>query len=74
MKTVVLQHASRGIVFNRELVEYARTRGVGMKACNVRRANEKGAWRGPLALYARSRFWPGRRFSSLMDLNVKALQ
>ena len=73
MKTVVLQHDSRGIVFNREFVEYARTRGFAVKACNVRRANEKGRVERPIG-FVRSRFWPGRRFSTLMDLNVQALQ
>ena len=43
-----------------------------VRACNVRRGNEKGRVERPIG-FVRSRFWPGRRFSDLMDLNVQAL-
>ena len=41
-------------------------------ACNVGRGNEKGRVERPIG-FVRSRFWPGRRFADLMDLNVQAL-
>ena len=72
MKTVVLQHNSDGIAFNRNFIEYASSRGFAVRACNVRRGNEKGRVERPIG-FVRSRFWPGRRFSDLMDLNVQAL-
>lgn len=42
MKTVVLQHNSQDIAFNRNFLEYASSRGFAVRACNVRRGNEKG--------------------------------
>jgi transposase len=72
MKTVVLHHHAKGIVFNRSFIEYASSRGFAVKACNVGRGNEKGRVERPIG-FVRSRFWPGRRFTDLMDLNVQAL-
>ena len=37
-------------------------------ACNVRRGNEKGRVERPIG-FVRERFWPGRRFADLLDLN-----
>lgn len=73
MKTVVLHHHARGIVFNRDFLEYAASRGFAVKACNVGRGNEKGRVERPIG-FVRSRFWPGRRFADLMDLNSQSLQ
>lgn len=73
MKTVVLQHNNQGIAFNRNFLEYASSRGFAVRACNVRRGNEKGRVERPIG-FVRSRFWPGRRFSDLLDLNAQSLQ
>ncbi len=73
MKTVVLHHHAKGIVFNRAFLEYAASRGFAVKACNVGRGNEKGRVERPIG-FVRSRFWPGRRLIDLMDLNSQALQ
>ena len=43
MKTVVLAHTATATVFNPKFLEYARARGgFAVRACNVRRGNEKG--------------------------------
>ena len=73
MKTVVLSHAPHATVFNRRFLEYARARGFAVVACNVRKGNEKGRVERPIG-FVRSRFWPGRRFVDLMDLNTQALR
>lgn len=71
MKTVVLKHTDKGVVFNPTFVEYARSRGFAVRACNVARGNEKGRVERPIG-FVRERFWPGRRFVDLFDLNVQA--
>lgn len=71
MKTVVVQHTDKGTVFNQTFLEYARSRGFAVKACNVGRGNEKGRVERPIG-FVRERFWPGRRFVDLLDLNVQA--
>lgn len=71
MRTVVLQHTDKGIIFNSTFLEYARSRGFAVKACNVGRGNEKGRVERPIG-FIRERFWPGRRFADLLDLNVQA--
>jgi transposase len=71
MRTVVTSHTSHGTVFNARFLEYARTRGFAVKACNVGRGNEKGRVERPIG-FIRERFWPGRRFVDLLDLNVQA--
>jgi transposase len=71
MKTVVLSHTPHATVFNHRFLEYARARGFGVIACNVKKANEKGRVERPIG-FVRSRFWPGRRFADLLDLNVQA--
>lgn len=73
MKTVVLSHAPHATVFNRRFLEYARARGFAVVACNVRKGNEKGRVERPIG-FVRTRFWPGRRFTDLMDLNRQALR
>jgi transposase len=71
MKTVVTSHTSAAIVFNPRFLDYARSRGFAVRACNVRRGNEKGRVERPIG-FVRRRFWPGRRFRDLLDLNVQA--
>jgi transposase len=71
MKTVVLSPKPGATVFNPRFLEYARSRGFAVRACNVARGNEKGRVERPIG-FIRTRFWPGRRFSDLLDLNVQA--
>lgn len=71
MKTVVLSHTPAATVFNPGFMEYARARGFSVKACNVRRGNEKGRVERPIG-FIRDRFWTGRRFADLADLNQQA--
>ena len=42
MKTVVTSRTAGVTIFNRRFLEYARTRGFSVRACNPRRGNEKG--------------------------------
>ena len=71
MKTVVTSHTATATVFNPKFLEYARARGFAVRACNVRKANEKGRVERPIG-FVRRRFWPGRRFRYLIDLNTQA--
>jgi transposase len=71
MKTVVLKHTPRATVFNPTFVEYARVRQFAVQACNPGKANEKGIVERGIG-FIRTRFWPGRRFSGLLDLNMQA--
>jgi len=70
MKTVVLSHTAAATVFNPRFVAYARARGFAPRACNVRKAHEKGRIERPIG-FVRRRFWPGRRFRDLLDLNAQ---
>jgi transposase len=72
MKTVVLSHTAQATVFNPRFIAYSHARGgFAVVACNVRRGNEKGRVERPIG-YVRLRFWPGRRFRDLFDLNAQA--
>jgi hypothetical protein len=72
MKTVVLSHTAMATVFNPRFLAYAHARGgFTVVACNVRKGNEKGRVERPIG-FVRSRFWPGRRFRDLFDLNAQA--
>jgi transposase len=71
MKTVVRSHTAVATVFNPTFLEYARSRGFAVRACNVGRGNEKGRVERPVG-FLRTRFWPGRRFRDLLDLNVQS--
>jgi transposase len=73
MKTVVLSHQPHATVFNHRFLEYARARGFAVVACNVRKGNEKGRVERPIG-FVRSRFWTGRRFADLVDLNTQAMR
>jgi transposase len=74
MKTVVLSHTPLATRFNARFLEYARSRGgFAVTACNVRKPHEKGRVERPIG-FVRDRFWPGRRFSDLLDLNRQAFE
>ena len=69
MRTVVAR-VGPPTVFNRRFLTYAAARGFGVRACNPGRGNEKGRVERPVG-FVRSRFWPGRHFTSLLDLNTQ---
>jgi transposase len=71
MKTVVLSRTGPTPRFNPNFLEYARSRGFAMHACTPGKGNEKGIVERPIG-FVRQRFWPGRRFTSLLDLNQQA--
>lgn len=71
MKTVV-HRPGPPPVFNRRFLAYAGARGFGVRACKPFRGNEKGRVERPVG-FVRSRFWPGRHFASLLDLNAQAV-
>jgi transposase len=71
MKTVVLEHNHKTTRFNAKFLAYARARNFGIRACNPGKGNEKGRVERPIG-FVRQRFWPGRKFSSLLDLNQQA--
>lgn len=71
MKTVVLSHTPLATRFNAAFLEYANSRGFAVTACNVRSPHEKGRVERPIG-FVRDRFWPGRKFSDLLDLNRQA--
>jgi hypothetical protein len=71
MKTVVQSHTPQATIFNHRFLRYARARGFAVIACNVKKANEKGRVERPIG-FVRTRFWPGRRFVDLVDLNTQA--
>jgi hypothetical protein len=70
MKTVVLKHGPP-TVFNQNFLAYSRARGFGVVACRPKKGNEKGRVERPIG-FVRERFWPGRRFTDLLDLNRQA--
>lgn len=71
MKTVVTSYASGVPVFNRRFLEYAAARGFAVTACRPKQPQQKGRVERPIG-FVRERFWPGRRFTSLLDLNRQA--
>jgi transposase len=74
MKTVVLSHTPLGTRFHRDFLEFARVRGgFGVAACNPKSPHEKGRVERPIG-FVRDRFWPGRRFVDLLDLNRQATE
>ncbi len=74
MKTVVLEHTPTVTRFNPRFVDYARVRG-GFQtvACGVRKPHQKGRVERPIG-FMRERFWPGRKFKDLFDLNRQAVE
>src|SRR5689334_4685310 len=73
MKTVVLSHEPHATVFNHRFLAYAKTRDFAAVACNVGKGNEKGRVERPVG-FVRTRFWRGRRFTDLLDLNMQAMR
>ncbi|MEZ4223532.1 MAG: IS21 family transposase [Polyangiaceae bacterium] len=75
MKTVVLEHPRSGPTrFNSRMLAYAQARGgVAVVACTPGHPPAKGRVERPIQ-FIRDRFWTGRRFSSLLDLNTQAAQ
>ena len=71
MKTVVTTYAGGVPVFNRRFLEYASCRGFAVTACKPKKPQQKGRVERPVG-FIRERFWPGRRFKSLLDLNRQA--
>jgi transposase len=72
MKTVVRAHTPHATDFNPRFLDYAKARGpFSVVACNPRKGNEKGRVERPIG-FVRERFWPGRTFKDLFDLNVQA--
>lgn len=72
MKTVVLSHTPLATRLHRDFLEFARVRGgFGVVACNPRSPHEKGRVERPIG-FVRERFWPGRRFADIFDLNRQA--
>jgi len=70
MKTVVLERTAHHVRFNPRFVEYAQARGFAIQACTPRRPTEKPYAERPIGTI-RTRFWPGRRFIDLFDLNAQ---
>lgn len=73
MKTVVAERTKLATVFNKRFLDYAGARGFAVEACNPASGNEKGRVERPIG-FVRERFWPGRRFASLFDLNRQATE
>ena len=69
MKTVVIDPAAP--VFHPRFVQYAARCGFAVTACRPRTPTAKGTVERGIG-FLRERFWPGRRFSSLLDLNRQA--
>jgi len=73
MRTVVTLHTPTATVFNQRFLAYAAARGFAVRACRPKKPHEKGRVERPVG-FIRSRFWPGRRFTSLLDLNRQSTQ
>jgi transposase len=73
MRTVVTSGAGTHAVFNSRFLAYARSRGFAVRACNRASGHEKGRVERPIG-FVRQRFWPGRRFTSLLELNHQAAE
>jgi transposase len=73
MKTVVAERTKLATVFNRRFLDYASARGFAVEACNPASGNEKGRVERPIG-FVRERFWPGRRFQSITDLNRQVVE
>ena len=73
MKTVILGRDGGSPRFHPGFVEYARVRGFAITVCTPRKPYQKGDVERGVG-FVRSRFVPGRRFASLLDLNRQAAQ
>ena len=71
MKTVVLGRIKGVPQFHPRFVEYARVRDFAITACTPEKPNQKGSVERGIS-FVRTRFVPGRRFASVLDLNRQA--
>lgn len=70
MKTVVKERVGNQPILQSRFLEYAGARGFSAQVCPPRRPTGKPYVERPIG-FVRTRFWPGRRFSDLFDLNVQ---
>lgn len=68
MKTVVRERVGGIKAFNPRFAEYARSRGFAITVCTPHQPQQKGRVERPIG-FVRERFWRGRRFQDLLDLN-----
>jgi transposase len=73
MGTVVKERVGNVPVFNPRFLEYASVRGLGVRACTPARPTEKPYVERPIG-FVRTRFWPGRHPTDLLDLNAQAMK
>jgi transposase len=73
MKTVVLGREGGTPRLHPGFVEYARVRAFAIRVCTPRKPYQKGGVERGIG-FVRSRFLPGRRFASLLDMNRQATE
>ena len=73
LKSAVLERRGDAIRFNPLLIEFARHWRFEVRPVAVGRGNEKGRVERAIR-FARTSFWPARRWSDLADLNGQALE
>lgn len=71
LKSAVLDRRGDAILFNPKLVEFAKHYRFEIRPTAVARGNEKGRVERAIH-YARTSFWPARRWRDLDDLNAQA--
>jgi transposase len=71
LKSAVLDRRGDAILFNPKLVEFAKHYHFEIRPAAVARGNEKGRVERAIR-YARTSFWPARRWHDLDDLNAQA--
>jgi len=71
LKSAVLDRRGDAILFNPKLVEFAKHYRFEIRPTAVARGNEKGRVERAIR-YARTSFWPARRWRDLDDLNAQA--
>ena len=71
LKSAVLDRRGDAILFNPKLVEFAKHYRFEIRPAAVARGNEKGRVERAIR-YARTSFWPARRWCDLDDLNAQA--
>jgi len=71
MKTVVVERHRNKARFHGTFVDFAAHYGFAITACTPRSPHEKGRVERGIG-FVRQRFWPGRRFRDLFDLNRQA--
>lgn len=71
LKSAVLDRRGDAILFNPRLVDFAKHYRFEIRPAAVARGNEKGRVERAIG-YARTSFWPARRWRDLDDLNAQA--